>query len=360
MLKPSGRGLTEAPLGWLTMSETSPKRALITGITGQDGSYLAELLLSKGYEVHGFIRRSSSFNTARIDHIYQEPHVANQNLILHFADLTDASRLVTLLQQINPDEVYNLAAQSHVRVSFDEPEYTGDVTGLGTIRLLEAIRASGVSPRFYQASSSEMFGATPPPQNEETPFYPRSPYGVAKVYSYWITRNYREAYDLFAVNGILFNHESPRRGGTFVTRKITRAVARIAAGEQSDLYMGNLDSVRDWGYAPEYVEAMWRMLQHDEPTDYVVATNTAYTVKDFLQFSFEHVGLEWEKYVKFDERYLRPTEVDSLVGDATKAQELLGWTPKIFTPRLAQIMVDADVAALEIEGRTFVDRVVSE
>jgi GDPmannose 4,6-dehydratase len=342
------------------MSDTSAKRAIITGITGQDGSYLAELLLSKGYEVHGFIRRSSSFNTSRIDHIYQEPHAANHKLILHFADLADASRLVTLLQEINPDEVYNLAAQSHVRVSFDEPEYTGDVTGLGTIRLLEAIRTAGVSPRFYQASSSEMFGATPPPQNEETPFYPRSPYGVAKLYSYWITRNYREAYDLFAVNGILFNHESPRRGGTFVTRKITRAVARIAAGQQSELYMGNLDSVRDWGYAPEYVEAMWRMLQHDVPTDYVVATNTAYTVKDFLQFSFEHVGLEWEKYVKFDERYLRPTEVDSLVGDASKAQDLLGWTPKILTPRLAQIMVDADVAALEVEGRTFVDRVVSE
>ena len=342
------------------MSENTPKRAIITGITGQDGSYLAELLLSKGYEVHGFIRRSSSFNTTRIDHIYEEPHVPNHRLILHFADLTDASRLVTLFNEINPDEVYNLAAQSHVRVSFDEPEYTGDTTGLGTTRLLEAIRSAGVSPRFYQASSSEMFGATPPPQNEDTPFYPRSPYGVAKVYSYWITRNYREAYGLFAVNGILFNHESPRRGGTFVTRKITRAVARIAAGEQSELYMGNLDSVRDWGYAPEYVEAMWRMLQHDEPTDYVVATNTAYTVKDFLRFSFEHVGLDWEKYVRFDERYLRPTEVDSLVGDSSKAQELLGWTPKIHTPRLAQIMVDADVAAFEVEGRTWVDTVVTE
>jgi len=342
------------------MSETTVKRAIITGITGQDGSYLAELLLSKGYEVHGFIRRSSSFNTSRIDHIYEEPHIPNHRLILHFADLTDASRLVTLFNEINPDEVYNLAAQSHVRVSFDEPEYTGDTTGLGTTRLLEAIRAAGVSPRFYQASSSEMFGATPPPQNEDTPFYPRSPYGVAKVYSYWITRNYREAYGLFAVNGILFNHESPRRGGTFVTRKITRAVARIAAGEQSELYMGNLDSVRDWGYAPEYVEAMWRMLQHDEPTDYVVATNTAYTVKDFLRFSFEHVGLDWEKYVRFDERYLRPTEVDSLVGDASKARDLLGWTPKIHTPRLAQIMVDADVAALAVEGRTWVDTVVSE
>ncbi|MEY9951162.1 GDPmannose 4,6-dehydratase [Leifsonia sp. EB34] len=338
---------------------TTVKRALITGITGQDGSYLAELLLSKGYEVHGLIRRSSNFNTNRIDHIFQDPHDEGQRLILHFGDLTDGSRLVTLLAEIQPDEVYNLAAQSHVRVSFDEPEYTGDTTGLGTIRLLEAIRSAGVQPRFYQASSSEMFGATPPPQNEETPFYPRSPYGVAKVYSYWITRNYREAYGLFATNGILFNHESPRRGATFVTRKITRAVARIAAGQQSELYMGNLDAVRDWGYAPEYVEGMWRMLQHDEPQDYVLATGTAYSVKDFLRFSFEHAGLDWEKYVKFDERYLRPTEVDSLIGDAGKAQELLGWTPKILTPRLAQIMVDADIAALEAEGSHFVDAVVT-
>lgn len=339
------------------MTETTAKKAIVTGITGQDGSYLAELLLSKGYQVHGLIRRSSTFNTDRIDHIYQDPHEQNPNLILHYADLTDSSRLVTLLGEIQPDEVYNLAAQSHVRVSFDEPEYTGDVTGLGTIRLLEAIRALGLKTRFYQASSSEMFGATPPPQNEETPFYPRSPYGVAKVYSYWITRNYREAYGLFAVNGILFNHESPRRGDTFVTRKITRAVARIAAGEQSELYMGNLDSVRDWGYAPEYVEAMWRMLQHDEPTDFVVATNTAYTVKDFLEFSFGHVGLDWEKYVKFDERYLRPTEVDALIGSPAKAQELLGWTPSVLTPRLAQIMVDADIKSLELAGKFYVDTV---
>jgi GDPmannose 4,6-dehydratase len=337
------------------MVRSDAKRAVITGITGQDGSYLAELLLSKGYEVHGFIRRSSSFNTSRIDHIYQEPHAANHRLFLHFADLTDASRLVTLMNEIEPDEVYNLAAQSHVRVSFDEPEYTGDTTGLGTVRLLEAIRAAGVAPRFYQASSSEMFGASPPPQNEDTPFYPRSPYGVAKVYSYWITRNYREAYGLFACNGILFNHESPRRGGTFVTRKITRAVARIAAGQQSELFMGNLDSVRDWGYAPEYVEGMWRMLQHDEPGDYVLATNTAYTVRDFLQLSFEHVGLDWEKYVRFDERYLRPTEVDSLVGDASRAADVLGWVPKVLTPRLAQIMVDADVAALAVEGSRYID-----
>ena len=339
------------------MTEAKAKRAIITGITGQDGSYLAELLLSKGYEVHGLIRRSSTFNTDRIDHIYQDPHTPHPDLFLHYSDLTDGSRLVTLLSQIEPDEVYNLAAQSHVRVSFDEPEYTGDVTGLGTIRLLEAIRAIGLTTRFYQASSSEMFGATPPPQNEETPFYPRSPYGVAKLYSYWITRNYREAYGLFASNGILFNHESPRRGDTFVTRKITRAVARIAAGQQSELFMGNLDSVRDWGYAPEYVEAMWRMLQHDTPDDFVVATNTAYTVKDFLELSFSHAGLDWEKHVKFDERYLRPTEVDSLIGDASKAQDLLGWTPTILTPRLAQIMVDADIKALELGGTRYVDSV---
>ena len=334
-----------------------PKIALVTGITGQDGSYLTELLLSKGYEVHGFVRRASTFNTARIDHLYQDTHEPGNRLFLHFAELTDGSRLVTLLNQIRPDEVYNLAAQSHVRVSFDEPEFTAETTGLGTVRLLEAIRATGLQTRFYQASSSEMFGATPPPQDESTPFYPRSPYGVAKLYSYWITRNYREAYDLFAVNGILFNHESPRRGETFVTRKITRAVARIKAGEQSGLFMGNLDAVRDWGYAPEYVEAMWRMLQHDEPQDFVVATNTAYTVRDFLQFSFEHAGLDWEKYVKFDERYLRPTEVDSLIGDPAKATNLLGWTPQVLTPRLAQIMVDADIAALETGGSYYVDQV---
>jgi GDPmannose 4,6-dehydratase len=341
------------------MTDITPKRAIITGITGQDGSYLAELLLGKGYEVHGLIRRSSTFNTDRIDHIYQDPHTPQPRLFLHYADLTDGSRLVTLLNEIQPDEVYNLAAQSHVRVSFDEPEYTGDVTGLGTIRLLEAIRAIGLQTRYYQASSSEMFGATPPPQNEETPFYPRSPYGVAKVYSYWITKNYREAYGIFASNGILFNHESPRRGDTFVTRKITRAVARIAAGAQSELFMGNLDAVRDWGYAPEYVEAMWRMLQHDEPTDFVVATNTAYTVRDFLELSFGHVGLDWQKYVKFDERYLRPTEVDSLIGDPSKAKNLLGWEPTILTPRLAEIMVDADITAFELEGSRHVDSVVT-
>jgi GDPmannose 4,6-dehydratase len=341
----------------LHMNETR-KRALITGITGQDGSYLAELLLSKGYEVHGLIRRASTFNTSRIDHLFADPHVKGNNLILHYGDLTDGSRLVTLLGAIRPDEVYNLAAQSHVRVSFDEPEYTGDTTGLGTVRLLEAVRVTGLQCRFYQASSSEMFGATPPPQNEQTPFYPRSPYGVAKVYSYWITKNYREAYGLFAVNGILFNHESPRRGETFVTRKITRAVARIAAGLETELYMGNLDSVRDWGYAPEYVEAMWLMLQHDEPMDYVVATGAAYTVRDFLELSFEHVGLDWEKYVKFDERYLRPTEVDALVGDPNLAREKLNWVPQIKTPALARIMVDNDVRALAAGGGVWVDKVV--
>ena len=340
------------------MSSNTPKRALITGITGQDGSYLAELLLSKGYEVHGVIRRASTFNTSRIDHLYSDPHLVGTKLFLHYGDLSDGSRLVTLLDSVKPDEVYNLAAQSHVRVSFDEPEFTGNATGLGSIRLLEAIRMTGLNCRYYQASSSEMFGATPPPQNEETIFYPRSPYGAAKLYSYWVTRNYREGYGMFAVNGILFNHESPRRGETFVTRKITRAVARIAAGKQDYLYMGNLDAIRDWGYAPEYVEAMWRMLQVDEPNDYVVATGTDYSVKDFLGFAFDRAGLDWEKYVKFDERYLRPTEVDALVGDASRAKELLGWTPKVLTPQLAQIMVDADISALEVEGEYWIDQVV--
>jgi GDPmannose 4,6-dehydratase len=323
-----------------------PKRAFITGITGQDGSYLAELLLGKGYEVHGLIRRASTFNTGRIEHLYRDPHEPETRLFLHYGDLTDSSRLVTLLSKINPDEVYHLAAQSHVRVSFDEPEYTGDTTGVGTARLLETIRMIGLSCKFYQASSSEMFGATPPPQDEDTPFYPRSPYGVAKVYAYWMARNYREAYGMFTVNGILFNHESPRRGETFVTRKITRGVAHIKAGIDKHLYMGNLDAVRDWGYAPEYVDAMWRMLQHDEPGDYVVATGTAYTVRDFLQFAFEHAGLDWEKHVRFDERYLRPTEVDALVGDAGKAEKLLEWKARVLPQELAQIMVDADLTAV--------------
>ncbi|MEI6364711.1 MAG: GDP-mannose 4,6-dehydratase [Actinomycetes bacterium] len=324
------------------------KVALITGITGQDGSYLAELLLGKGYEVHGLIRRASTFNTQRIDHLYTDPHEGGR-LHLHYSDLTDGSRLTTLMARIQPAEVYNLAAQSHVRVSFDEPEYTGDTTGLGTTRLLEALRITGVPARFYQASSSEMFGATPPPQNELTAFYPRSPYGAAKLYSYWMTRNYREAYNLFAVNGILFNHESPRRGETFVTRKITRAVAAIAAGKQNEVYLGNLDAVRDWGFAKEYVEAMWLMLQADEPDDFVVATGTAHSVRDFVQFSFEHVGLDWKKYVKYDERYERPTEVDALIGDSSKAESVLGWKAKVLTPELATLMVDADVAALHLK-----------
>jgi GDPmannose 4,6-dehydratase len=329
------------------------KRALITGITGQDGSYLAELLLSKGYQVHGLIRRASTFNTGRIDHLYQDPHDPGARLFLHYGDLTDSSRLVTLIEKIHPDEVYHLAAQSHVRVSFDEPEFTGNTTGVGTTRLLEAIRMVGVNCRFYQASSSEMFGATPPPQSEDTPFYPRSPYGAAKVYGYWIARNYREGHGLYSVNGILFNHESPRRGETFVTRKIARAAARIALGTEKSVYLGNLDAVRDWGYAPEYVEGMWRMLQVDEPTDYVLATGTAYTVRDFARFCFEHVGLDWTDHVRFDESYLRPTEVDALIGDASKAEQLLGWKPKVLPPELAKIMVDAELE-LEKQGGTLV------
>ncbi|MDP4689314.1 MAG: GDP-mannose 4,6-dehydratase [Candidatus Nanopelagicales bacterium] len=324
----------------------SQQVALITGITGQDGSYLAEQLLDKGYVVHGLIRRSSTFNTARIDHLYLDPHDPDARLFLHYGDLTDGSRLVTLLERVEPTEVYHLGAQSHVRVSFDEPEFTGDVTGLGTTRLLEALRVSKVPARFYQASSSEMFGATPPPQNENAFFYPRSPYAAAKVYSYWMVRNYREAYGLFACNGILFNHESPRRGETFVTRKITMAIARIAAGLQDVLYLGNLDARRDWGYAPEYADAMWRMLQADEPADYVVATGTSYSVGDFVRMAFEHADLDWEKHVKFDPRYLRPTEVDDLIGDATKAKDVLGWQAQTFTPELVKIMVDADRARL--------------
>ena len=324
------------------------KRALITGITGQDGSYLAELLLDKGYIVHGLIRRASTFNTARIDHLYRDPHDPAARLFLHYGDLSDSSRLLSLVESVQPDEIYHLAAQSHVRVSFDEPEHTGDTTGLGTTRLLEAIRMVGLPVRFYQASSSEMFGAAPPPQNEATPFHPRSPYGVSKVYGYWAARNYREAYGMFAVNGILFNHESPRRGETFVTRKITRAVARIAAGLSDTLYLGNLDATRDWGYAPEYVDAMWRMLQLDEADDFVVATGTSYSVRDFVQLAFDHAGLDWERHVRLDERYLRPSEVDALVGDASKAIEALQWKPQVLTPELARIMVDADREALQI------------
>jgi len=320
------------------------KKALVTGITGQDGSYLAELLLRKGYEVHGVRRRASQANTARIKHLLTESKQSDPALELHYGDLADSSRLASLINTIKPDEIYNLAAQSHVRVSFDEPEQTGNTTGLGTVRMLEAIRISGSGAKFYQASSSEMFGASSPPQDEQTPFYPRSPYGASKVYSYWITKNYRESYGLFATNGILFNHESPRRGATFVTRKITRAVARIKLGLQEKLYLGNLDAVRDWGFAPEYVEAMWQMMQLDQPGDYVVATNTAHTVRDFLGFAFEHVGLDWEKYVEFDEALLRPAEVDSLIGDYSKIRRETGWEPTVLTPELARIMVDSDLA----------------
>lgn len=327
------------------------KKALITGITGQDGSYLADLLVAKGYEVHGIIRRASTFNTSRIDHLYQDPHVNGVRLFLHYGDLSDSVSLTKLLYELQPDEVYNLGAQSHVRVSFDIPEYTADVTGVGTIRILEAIRESGVKPRFYQASSSEMYGKVQEvPQTETTPFWPRSPYGCAKMFGYWATVNYRESYGLFACNGILFNHESPRRGETFVTRKISRAVAAIKLGLQKDLYLGNMDAKRDWGYAPEYVEGMWRMLQADQPDDYVLATNETHTVKEFVQEAFGHVGLEWEKYVKYDARYERPAEVDLLIGDPAKAKRQLGWEPKVRFKELVHIMVDADVEMLEGKG----------
>lgn len=347
----------------------APKRALVTGITGQDGSYLAELLLQKGYEVHGIVRRSSSFNTSRLDSIYQDPHEQNRRLILHYGDLNDASSLNRILRVVDPDEIYNLGAQSHVRVSFDTPEYTGEVTGLGCTRLLEAIRELKIRPRIYQASSSEMFGRVlETPQTEKTPFYPRSPYGVAKVYAFWITVNYREAYDLFAVNGILFNHESPRRGETFVSRKITRAVARIAAGTQDRLYLGNLEARRDWGYAKDYVDAMWRMLQHDIPNDYVIATGDTRTVREFCERAFAEVGidLDWrgegleEKgldrrngrvIVEIDPRYLRPTEVDLLVGDASRASQDLGWTPTTGFEELVRLMVQSDVRLAESEAR---------
>ena len=332
------------------------KKALIIGITGQDGSYLAELLLQKGYEVHGIVRRYSSFNTDRIDHLYQDRHVDSPKLFLHYGDLSDGSRLVSLIGELKPDEIYNLGAQSHVRVSFDEPEYTGDITGLGTSRVLEAVRLAAPGSKYYQASSSEMFGATPPPQNESTPFYPRSPYGAAKVYAYWMTKNYREAYGIFAVNGILFNHESPRRGETFVTRKITRAVAAIKAGVQSKVYLGNLDAVRDWGYAPEYVEGMWLMLQHDEPMDYVLATGKAATIKDFLTSAFSHADLDWQEFVEFDPRYLRPTEVDALIGDASLAERELGWKAKTMPDELARLMVDADIKAQAHAGSPWIDK----
>jgi GDPmannose 4,6-dehydratase len=324
------------------------KRALISGITGQDGSYLAELLLSKGYEVHGMIRRSSSFNTERIDHLYQDPHVHGVKLFLHYGDLSDSASLNRLLHDLQPDEIYHLGAQSHVRVSFDIPEYTGDVTGLGTTRLLEAARETAPKARFYQASSSEMYGLVQAvPQREDTPFYPRSPYGAAKVYAYWMTVNYRESYKMHASNGILFNHESPRRGETFVTRKITRAVARIKAGLQSELYLGNLDAKRDWGYAPEYVEAMWLMVQQDQGGDYVIATGETHAVSEFLEKAFGCVNLDWKDYVKIDPRYYRPAEVDLLIGDASKARKILGWQPKTSFEGLVNIMVKADIAELD-------------
>jgi len=323
------------------------KKALITGITGQDGSYLAELLLEKGYEVHGIIRRASTFNTSRLDNIYQDPHIDNARMRLHYGDLTDASGLARLIGRIEPEEIYNLGAQSHVRVSFDAPEYTTDVDGTGTVRLLEAIRETGIKPRFYQASSSEMYGKVQEvPQTEKTPFYPRSPYACAKVYSYWITVNYRESYGLHASNGILFNHESPRRGETFVTRKITRAVAHIKEGLQKKLYLGNLDAKRDWGYAKEYVEAMWLMLQQDEGDDYVVATGETHSVREFLEVAFNHVGLNYQDYVEIDPRYFRPAEVDLLIGDPSKAKEKLGWEPKTKFEDLTRLMVEADLKTL--------------
>lgn len=322
------------------------KKALITGITGQDGSYLAELLLSKRYEVHGLIRRASTFNTARIEHIYADPHEPNVKLHLHYGDLSDGAGLTNLVYNISPDEIYHMGAQSHVRVSFDMPEYTSDVTALGTTRLLEAIRRSGIKTKFYQASSSEMFGNTPPPQNERTPFHPRSPYAAAKLYAYWMAVNYRNGYGIFASNGILFNHESPRRGETFVTKKITRALAAILAGKQDYLYLGNLDAKRDWGFAPEYVEAMWHMLQQEHPGDYVLGTGECHSVQEYVEEAFNYVNLDWRKYVKIDPRYYRPTETELLCADAAKARKDLGWKPKITFSNLVKIMVDDDVEAI--------------
>lgn len=342
------------------MSEN--KVALITGVTGQDGSYLSELLLEKGYEVHGIIRRTSTFNTDRIDHIYQDPHQEDARFFLHYGDLTDGTTLRRILELVKPHEVYNLGAQSHVRVSFDAPEFTVDSVGMGTLRLLEAIRdyrhRTGIEVRYYQAGSSEMFGKVlEVPQKESTPFYPRSPYACAKVYAHWQTINYRESYNMFACNGILFNHESPRRGETFVTRKITRAIARILKGQQKKIYMGNLDSKRDWGYAKDYVVAMWLMLQQDQPDDYVVATGETHSVKEFLELAFSYVNLNWEDYVAFDERYLRPAEVDLLIGDPTKAREKLGWKPSVSFPELVNLMVEADLNAVGItNGKSISDQ----
>ena len=328
----------------------SDKVALITGITGQDGSYLAELLLEKGYTVHGIIRRASTFNTSRIDHLYEDPHVNGVKLFLHYGDMGDSSNLMRVVYDVKPDEVYNLAAQSHVRVSFDSPEFTGDVDALGTMRLLEAIRLAGVKARFYQASTSELYGKVQEvPQKETTPFYPRSPYAVAKLYGFWAVKNYREAYGMHASNGILFNHESPRRGETFVTRKITRAASRIKLGLQDDLYMGNINSLRDWGFAGDYVEGMWRILQQDSPDDYVLATGEMHSVKEFLQEAFSYVGLDWEKYTRHDSRYDRPSEVDQLLGDPSKAKRVLGWEPKVTFKGLVKMMMDSDLALAEKE-----------
>jgi GDPmannose 4,6-dehydratase len=327
------------------------KKALVTGITGQDGSYLTEFLIDKGYEVHGIIRRASTFNTGRIDHLYQDPHISGVRLFLHYGDIADSTNLIKLLYRIRPDEIYHLAAQSHVRVSFDIPEYTGDVTGLGTVRILEAIRETGLKAKFYQASSSEMYGqAREIPQRETTPFYPRSPYGAAKVYAYWVTVNYRESYGLFACNGILFNHESPRRGETFVTRKVSRAIARIHAGLDNELYLGNLDAQRDWGYAKEYIEAIWLMLQQDRPDDYIIATGEAHSVRELVEEAFAYVGLDWRKYVKKDPKYYRPSEVDLLIGDPSKAKRILEWEARTRFRDLVRLMVDADIAALRTPG----------
>jgi GDPmannose 4,6-dehydratase len=325
------------------------KKALITGITGQDGSYLAEFLLSKGYEVHGIIRRASTFNTSRIDHIYVDPHKPGARLLLHYGDLSDSEQISNIVYNIKPDEIYHLGAQSHVRVSFDIPEYTGNITALGTTRILEAIRRSGNQTRFYQASSSEMFGVSKPPQNEETPFKPRSPYACAKVYAYWMVKNYRVGYKIFASNGILFNHESPRRGETFVTRKITHAIAAILAKKQDYLYLGNLEAKRDWGYVPEYVEAKWRILQQDKPNDFVLGTGRSHSVKEFVEEAFSYVGLDWQRYAKIDPRYFRPTEVENLIADTTKANKGLNWQPKVTFKDLVKIMVDADMRAIGLK-----------
>ncbi|MDE2312973.1 MAG: GDP-mannose 4,6-dehydratase [Elusimicrobia bacterium] len=336
------------------------KKALISGITGQDGSYLAELLLSKGYEVHGLIRRASTFNTSRLEHIFADPHERGAKLFLHYGDLANSEQLTNLLYNVRPEEIYHLGAQSHVKVSFDMPEYTADVTGLGTTRILEAMRRSAIKARFYQASSSEMFGAAPAPQSEATPFQPQSPYAAAKVYSYWMTANYREGYGMHASNGILFNHESPRRGETFVTRKITRAVAAIKAGRQKKLYLGNLKAKRDWGYAPEYVDAMWRMLQQKKPADYVIGTGESRTVEEFCRATFDYAGMDWKKYVETDPRYFRPLEVNVLKADASKAKKILGWEPKVRFQELVRIMVDADMEAAGLKspgkGRQILDR----